>query len=230
VRPAAIRVTGDAAFDQAFQRLDAARARPSASRLPPRVPETVRLIAGSTWPEDEAFLVEAVAQVEGIELVLVPHEPTPEAVERIRERTTRSLGRPPRVLSEFGEAGAPGDGTTHPPIIVDAVGFLAELYLEGDIAYVGGALAGTGLHSVVEPAAAGLPILFGSLHDRWEATDLVAAGAAREVEPGTVRQALTDLMDPAVRREMGGVALGYARSRSGADVAGAELVESLLRA
>ena len=233
-RPAAIRVTGDAAFDQALSRVPppghgtaAVGAGNSAIRLPPRAPDAVRLVAGSTWAEDEAFLVEAVANLPTIELVLVPHEPTEAAVKRITERTERRLKRKIRLYSEL-DASTASPPPPIPPLVVDAVGFLAELYAEGDVAYVGGALAGTGLHSVIEPAAAGLPVLFGSRHDRWEARGLVGAGAAMEVGPAEIHAALTELLDADLRSRMGRAARAYVESRAGADRAGAELVRELL--
>jgi 3-deoxy-D-manno-octulosonic-acid transferase len=228
VRPEAIRVTGDASFDQAVARLSAAGERPL--RLPGRPPGVVRLIAGSTWPDDEALLVEAVADLDAVELVLVPHEPTPATVERIRNACVARFGRSPRLFSELDTSGhtTSGPRAAPPPLIVDAVGFLAELYAEGDVGYVGGALAGAGLHSVIEPAAAGLPVLFGPRHDRWEAAELIEAGAAREVDPTSIYATLVSLLDPGRRRRMGQAALDYVSAHIGADRKGAELVLDLL--
>ena len=45
-------------------------------------------------------------------------------------------------------------------ILVDEMGFLAELYAHADWAYVGGGF-GSGIHSTLEPAAAGIPICCG---------------------------------------------------------------------
>lgn len=228
VRPEVIEVTGDASFDQALARLRGVDERPL--RLPPRLPGGVRLIAGSTWPEDEAFLVEAVADLPTVELVLVPHEPTSEAVTRIRRLVAERLDRPIRPYSRLEEAGDRNarPGTAPAPLVVDAVGFLAELYAEGDVAYVGGGLAGTGLHSVIEPAAAGLPVLFGDRHDRWEATGLVEAGAAREVDRTNVYATLLTLLDPKRRRQMGEAARAYVQAHAGADGRGAALVLRLV--
>ena len=239
VRADAVRLTGDAAFDQALARLRATEGRPL--YLPARPPGVVRLIAGSTWAEDEAFLVEAVADLPSVELVLVPHEPTAAAVRRIRDRTEARLKSELRLYSELragpGARGADtagaGDGPPEPseappPLVVDAVGFLAELYAEGDVAYVGGGLAGTGLHSVVEPAAAGLPVLFGPRHDRREARELVEAGGALEVDPPGMHAALTELLDAERRRAMGAAARAYVEAHAGAGRAGAELVRELL--
>ncbi|MGD8494693.1 MAG: glycosyltransferase N-terminal domain-containing protein [Gemmatimonadales bacterium] len=228
VRPGVIEVTGDASFDQALARLEDAGAQ--ARRLPPQVSGVLRLIAGSTWPEDEEFLVEAAANLEALELVLVPHEPTPEAVTRIRNLVSERLGRPIRLYSRLDETEAPRGrpGEAPPPLVVDAVGFLAQLYPEGDAAYVGGGLAGTGLHSVVEPAAAGRPVLFGSRHDRWEAVALVDAEAACEVDPTNVYAVLVSLMDARRRRRMGDAARNCVMARAGADERGAALVRRLV--
>lgn len=228
VRPEVIEVTGDASFDQALARLEGTDERPL--RLPPRVPGALRLIAGSTWPDDEAFLVEAVSGLQRVELVLVPHEPTPEAVTRIRHLVEERLDRPIRLYSQLDEAGAQDvrSGTELPPLVIDAVGFLAELYAEGDLAYVGGGLAGTGLHSVIEPAAAELPVLFGARHDRWEATGLVEADAAREVDRTSIYATLVTLLDPRRRRRMGEAARTFVQSHTGGAEAGAALVQRLV--
>jgi 3-deoxy-D-manno-octulosonic-acid transferase len=112
---------------------------------------------------------------------------------------------------------------------VDAVGFLAELYLECDLAWVGGGIGGEGLHSVVEPAAAGLPVLFGPVYDRWEARQMVQRGIAVEVEPDLVPSILSGLVgDPGRRADMGAEARLYVESGRGATEASAHLVVGLL--
>jgi len=68
--------------------------------------------------------------------------------------------------------------------VVDVVGLLAEIYTTASLAYVGGGFHGKGLHSVIEPAAAGVPVLFGP---RWQGSrdarlllDAGGAAAARD--------------------------------------------------
>lgn len=227
-RPRAIRVTGDASFDQAIARLRAGGRRPL--RLPPRSAGILRLVAGSTWPEDEDLLVDTVADLRAVELILVPHEPTNEAVARLGSLIERRFGRPPRLYSGLEPSGGRDaeSGVAPPPLIVDTVGLLAELYAEGDLGYVGGAQSGTGLHSVVEPAAAGLPVIFGPRHDRWEADELLAAGAAREVDRTSLYATLVSLLDPQRRRRLGQAALDFVEEHAGAGRAGAALIEELL--
>ena len=240
-RKEAIQVTGDASFERALERVDRARQASSGSgrRLPDATSGQVRLCAGSTWPEDERVLVEAMAVLtasrqtgaDDLELILVPHEPDASAVKRIRDLCMEHLGVEPRLWSAgpapVGPA-SPGSGMP-PPLVVDAVGFLAELYLECDLAWVGGGVGGEGLHSVVEPAAAGLPVLFGPVYDRWEARQMVQRGIAVEAEPDLAPSILSGLVgDPGRRAEMGGEARSYVESGRGATEASARLVTGLL--
>jgi 3-deoxy-D-manno-octulosonic-acid transferase len=237
VRDEAIRITGDAAFAQASSRVAAARAR-GEQRLPPRAAGAARLVAGSTWPADEEVLVEAAAGIgPALELVIVPHEPSEETMHRLVELCRDRLGMEPRIWSrlaagdEPGRDPGPGRGaaTAPTPILVDAVGILADLYLEADLALVGGAFDATGLHSVIEPAAAGLPVLFGPLHDRWEADDLLVRGAAMALERSTATAAIRGLVEGAGRRaEMGEAARRYVEEAPDATDAGCRLIAELL--
>jgi 3-deoxy-D-manno-octulosonic-acid transferase len=241
-RPEAIQVTGDASFERALERVDRARQASSSSgrRLPDRTPGRVRLCAGSTWPEDERVLIEAAAVLaasrptgagDDLELILVPHEPDASALKRIHDLCLEHLGVEPRLWSAgVAPSGAASLGSdAPPPLIVDAVGFLAELYLECDLAWVGGGIGGEGLHSVVEPAAAGLPVLFGPVYDRWEARQMVQRGIAVEVEPDLVPSILSGLAgDPGRRADMGAEARLYVESGRGATASSAQLVVSLL--
>jgi 3-deoxy-D-manno-octulosonic-acid transferase len=64
--------------------------------------------------------------------------------------------------------------------VVDRLGILADLYAIAQVAFVGGGFHRAGLHAVIEPAAQGVPVLFGP---RWrgsrDARLLIEAGAAR---------------------------------------------------
>ncbi|HEX7241845.1 MAG TPA: glycosyltransferase N-terminal domain-containing protein, partial [Longimicrobiaceae bacterium] len=182
VPPERCTVMGDARFDQVWKR---AAAADRASDLLHSVadPSRATLVAGSTWPPDEERLVPAVrTALDGghrLRLLLVPHEPTPahlEESEALLDRHGLSHVR----LSSLDEA--PGGRDV---LLVDRVGVLGDLYAAGELAYVGGGFGTAGLHSVLEPAAFGLPTLFGPRHaNAREAGELVGAGAAWAVEDG----------------------------------------------
>jgi 3-deoxy-D-manno-octulosonic-acid transferase len=50
-------------------------------------------------------------------------------------------------------------------VVVDRVGILGDVYAIASMAYVGGGFHGAGLHSVIEPAAFGVPVIFGPRHE-----------------------------------------------------------------
>jgi 3-deoxy-D-manno-octulosonic-acid transferase len=158
-----------------------------------------------------------------IDLVLVPHQPTEHAVRALTALCAQALVRAPRIWSAGDRDPAAG------ALIVDSVGLLADLYAEGDIAWVGGGFGSSGLHSVLEPAAAGIPILFGPRYERFEGVDLTRLGAADVVRPETAARTLHTLVrDAELRGEMGRRARAYAERGRGAAAAGADLVAGLM--
>ncbi len=70
---------------------------------------------------------------------------------------------------------------TYDALIVDSIGMLSSLYQYADIAYIGGGF-GAGIHNTLEPAAFGLPIVFGKKYQKFnEAVELVARKGAFSV-------------------------------------------------
>jgi 3-deoxy-D-manno-octulosonic-acid transferase len=218
-------VMGDARFDQVWTRA-AAVGRGSALLRPFAGFAGVTLVAGSTWPPDEERLVPAVSALRAaghrIRLVLVPHEPTPEHLSRTTQLLAQAGSSPVRLSQVEGGAG-PGD-----TVLVDRVGVLGDLYALADAAYVGGGWGTAGLHSVLEPAAFGVPVLFGPRHaNAREAAGLIGAGGAFEWDAdGSALAAL--LAYPARRRAAGDAARRYVEASLGAAERGAEIIERLL--
>jgi 3-deoxy-D-manno-octulosonic-acid transferase len=159
-RRAAIEITGDTRYDSVAERaarLD--RGGEPFARLAAAAPGTFTVVAGSTWPADEAVVLAAFAdlrdQVPAARLILAPHEPTPDHLAGIVQRAA-ALGLPrPVRLSQLGHQPAT------PVIVVDRVGVLADLYALADAAFVGGGYHRAGLHSVLEPAVFGVPVTVG---------------------------------------------------------------------
>ncbi|MEQ1856647.1 MAG: glycosyltransferase N-terminal domain-containing protein, partial [Longimicrobiales bacterium] len=86
---ARVRVTGDPGVDSAALR--AAEADATSSTLAPfHADRRPTVIAGSTWPEDDAVLLPALEDVRRslpqVRAVLAPHEPTPSHVRALSER------------------------------------------------------------------------------------------------------------------------------------------------
>ncbi len=179
-----VTVTGDPGIDAVRDR--AARIDREASHM--RVFEAGSrdtggpiLVAGSTWPSDEAVLLPALARVRGsvpgLRIVLAPHEPEGYDFAGLGRRLAVD-GWTPLLLGEV-EGGVVLGAEA---ILVDRVGVLADLYSLASVAYVGGGFHDGGLHSVVEPAASGVPVLIGPRYQgSVHATRLLAAGAVRAV-------------------------------------------------
>jgi 3-deoxy-D-manno-octulosonic-acid transferase len=223
-------VTGDPAIDSAWSRAHQAD-EGAPYLLPFHADPRPTLVAGSTWHVDEEILAPALARVRGrvpeLRLVVAPHEPGEDHLHRL-EGLLASSGMRSRRLAEVEAEGRVGEADA---VVVDRVGVLAHLYTVGTLAYVGGGFHRHGLHSVLEPAAAGLPTLFGPRHSNaWAATELARIGAARMVAgPGELAAAVEMwLLDRILLEESSGQASGYIEAHRGAaDRTGRILAELL---
>jgi 3-deoxy-D-manno-octulosonic-acid transferase len=219
-------VAGDTRFDQVCRRIDA-----SAVKLAPAIASARKtwIIAGSTWPRDEDIVIPGFADLRGAHpqagLIIAPHEPTRERLAGIRERLGR-FNLPFRLLSSLG-----GDAqVTEPVIVADGIGYLAELYRAGTVAYVGGSLT-TGVHNVMEPAVLKLPVFFGPRIDNsYEARKLVELGSAKIV--GTAQDLSRELGslldDPELLEAKGEAAERFVRNHCGAATRCVDLIEKYL--
>ena len=227
VAPDRITVTGDARFDQVWQRISAIDAnRPLLQQL--RADADFVIVAGSTWPVDEQHLAPAFAALNAsapARLIIAPHETTAVHVESI-EAAAKAAGLSTRRLAEI-EAGAAAATV----VIIDRVGVLADIYAIADVVYVGGAFHSAGVHSVVEPAALGKPVIIGPDHQNAaEAQELVDAGGGISVKNGDeLRGQLLELRENHARREQAAVAAqAFVQSKLGAADANAQLLLSYL--
>ncbi|HET6463012.1 MAG TPA: hypothetical protein VFH33_04360, partial [Candidatus Krumholzibacteria bacterium] len=155
-------------------------------------------------------LTRLMREIPTMRVVLVPHEPVASHIDPLR-RWAMENGLSVRSTSEK-------DVRDARVILVDTVGVLAEAYAHASVAYVGGAFS-TGVHSVIEPAIAGLPVVFGPKHDNsFEAVQLIERGAATTVssEEETYAALKRYLTNEAVRRDAGAAATTYVKSQLGA--------------
>lgn len=221
-----VSVTGDTRYDQVWAR--AATARLDAPLLAPLRSDRPTLVAGSTWPADERRLLEAWRGIHerhpDARMLIAPHEPTPAHLVPIEAWcTAASLS-----CARLGHAGA-GDADV---VLVDRLGVLGDLYALADVAFVGGGFHAAGLHSVLEPAAFGTPVVFGPRHtsSRDAALLLRAHAAATAQDPISLEAALEAWIDdPSARRAAGDAARETVRAGLGAAERSYELVESLMR-
>ena len=174
VRPDRIGVTGDTRYDQVW-----ARSQRSASPLVERLRSArPTLVAGSTWPADEEHLLSAWMRIRDkipdARLIIAPHETSASHL-----RSIEDWARARRLTLARVDA---ADAAHADVILLDRFGILGDLYALADVAYVGGGFHAAGLHSVLEPAAFGAPVLFGPRNDKSrDAAKLVEAGGGAVV-------------------------------------------------
>jgi 3-deoxy-D-manno-octulosonic-acid transferase len=226
-----VHITGDPGVDSAAMR--AAHIDRVAPGLAPfHADARPTIVAGSTWPRDEAVLVPALDQVRGavphLRVIIAAHEPT---ASRVRELLARfsDAGWRSRTLADVESSGS-AEGTD--AVVVERVGVLAHLYTVGQAAYVGGGFGQHGLHSVLEPAAAGVPVVVGPRHGRAAAAAALAreGGAAVVADRAGLVAVLTRwLIDGDAGAQAGKRAFTYIDRHRGAAARTAALLDPLLR-
>lgn len=169
-----VTVAGNTRYDRVLQR---ATARQGQHLLPPAFRHAPTFIAGSIWPADNRHLLPALAtaarEYPELRMVLAPHEPSQAHLSEL-STWCEDQDLPSQYFS--APADTPGTGSSARVLLVDTVGVLAELYHDGDIAFVGGGFSGS-VHNVMEPAVARCVPLFGpAFHNSNEAEQLLAAG------------------------------------------------------
>lgn len=225
VRGDRLTVTGDTRYDQVWGRATAPNIKRDALIATHR-DDRLTLVAGSTWPSDEKRLLEAWTRVRrdipGVRLIIAPHEISTEHLSSI-EKWAKASGL---TLSRTSEPTRNSDDV----ILVDQYGILGDLYGLADAAYVGGGFHDAGLHSLLEPAAFGAPVLMGPMHtDNRDANLLVAGGGAMRC-PGTgdiSARLLAWFSNERVRARAGQSARRVVEAGLGGSDRSTELVEAL---
>lgn len=223
--PEQVVVTGDTRYDQVWRKATTVDRR--GALLAPLSSPRPTLVAGSTWPSDEAVLLEAWPAVRrdihDARLIIAPHEPTTlhlapiEDWARSQQLTLARLGAP--------------DAATADVVLVDRTGVLGDLYSLATAAFVGGGFHGAGLHSVLEPAAFGVPVAFGPRHSN--SRDAVLLHRSRGGDSvATADEAIEALQlwlgDPAAREHAGAAARALVQRGLGAGERSYELAMDLL--
>lgn len=127
------------------------------------------VVCGSTWPEDEQVICEAMSALEGVKWVIAPHEVHDANIERMQRLF-------PQAVRFSGYTDQPTD-----ILLVDSIGVLNRLYGHADAAYVGGGF-GRVLHNILEATAYGIPVILGPDHTTFpDAGRMVSEGLAFSV-------------------------------------------------
>lgn len=233
-KPNAIHVTGNMKFDQGLEQGQAADAHVSFRSLFTGDAAELMIVAGSTHPLEEEYLLDAyrlvIAQHPQAVLVMAPRH-----IERVAklEQVIRQYGfscvRRSRLGQDIGDQAVP-----HGPrvIVLDTRGELAFVYREACVTFVGGTLVPVGGHNLLEPAQWGRPVLFGPHVDHCR--DI--AGLLLEVGGGIQIQNQDDLASQLIRliahpseaEDIGQRALEMVRTHRGVITRNLQWIDQLL--
>jgi 3-deoxy-D-manno-octulosonic-acid transferase len=168
-----VSLSGDTRFDRVFQLINSKKELPYLKTF---ALQSQVLVAGSTWPPDEALLTSYINQCSNSseKFIIAPHNIKPVEIEKLKS----SIQKKVVLYSQMDDQSAQNAQV----IIIDSIGLLSSVYELGQIAYVGGGF-GTGIHNILEPATYGIPVLIGPKYQKFkEAVDLVKLGGCIEIK------------------------------------------------
>ena len=196
-KPERIQITGNIKYDQAQQRPDKTAMAALQQRLV-RPNDAIVWVAASTHPGEEAVILESYRQLRqtwpNLRLILAPRHP-------------HRIGQITELIKQHGESSLLFSTTLNQPLqpktwshailLMDEIGWLTRLYSYAHIAFVGGSLIPHGGQNMLEPAAWGIPTLFGpSLHNFREiSAQLLQENAAICIQtPAELLPTMQDLL------------------------------------
>lgn len=171
-------------------------------------------VVGSTHLGEERVVAEVYRRLceslPKLQLVLVPRHPRRGGEVRT---CCEGQGLKVRLFSEGKKAGPSR------VLVVDAMGRLASLYRTAGVAFIGGSLVSKGGQNPIEPAAAGVPVVFGSDMSDFPdiSRELLTRGAAFQVTGAQqlFHRVQTLLRDERLASEMGRAGMAFVAEHRG---------------
>jgi 3-deoxy-D-manno-octulosonic-acid transferase len=182
------------------------------------------LVAGSAWEPDDAIILKFLnSHAADWKIILAPHDVNPARIDLLK----RTFGTFSPVLYSGSEK------ETDPAsrvMIIDTIGKLSFLYRYGSLCWIGGGF-GKSIHNILEPAAYGIPVVFGPAFGKFpEAGELITLGGAFGVN--TPKEGFEKLSwlarDPVLRQIAGFIGSEYVRKNTGATEKSLQLALSLI--
>jgi 3-deoxy-D-manno-octulosonic-acid transferase len=204
-----VTISGDTRLDRVYQIAKTANRLPKVEKF---CSGGKAIVAGSTWPEDEALFIRFINEnTKPEKYIIAPHEVHPESLKRITSVLQKSwvLYSDDLTNDQLEQAEV---------MVVDGYGYLVSVYRYAKIAYIGGGFT-TGIHSILEPAVYGMPVLFGpNYHKFHEAREMIQLGAALSVSSYEELSPLLEsfLSDPERLNNVSQFASQYVESNRGA--------------
>jgi len=173
--------------------------------------DSLVMLAGSTWPEDEKILLPFILETKTkFKFIIAPHEVHKERIDGL--------------MSQVGSGGLRFSQASDKNVrearvlVIDSIGLLASLYRYAFVSFVGGGF-GVGIHNILEPAAFGVPVIFGPNYEQFrEARELIREGGATSIKnEEDFRKVFGRMADvPGERDRASGICSAYVTSHKGA--------------
>ncbi|MEZ4923264.1 MAG: glycosyltransferase N-terminal domain-containing protein [Crocinitomicaceae bacterium] len=146
-------VAGDTRYDRVLKNAAQVISYPEVERF---CGDSKVLICGSIWDEDLQVIHNKINDLNEWKVIIAPHEISEGFIKRIEQLIKLKSIR----YSQIDQC------SDEKVLIIDNIGMLMNLYQYGDVAFVGGGYK-TGLHNILEPAAFGLPVMFGDKFEKF---------------------------------------------------------------
>ena len=170
-----IPITGNPRFDQAIQR---SKKQHELGKIDVSKREDILLMASMHKEDRNMILAQLIKYLKNtnIQVYWISHEPNSQENKYLVNIFNRN-GLSTEVIDSIESIGQINSRI----VIINAVGVLADLYWTTKVAYVGGGFS-SGVHNLMEPAAAGVPMIFGPRYKKFkEAVEIISQNAGRSI-------------------------------------------------
>ncbi|MFD2822137.1 3-deoxy-D-manno-octulosonic acid transferase [Lacinutrix iliipiscaria] len=147
-----VTISGDTRFDRVYSQLEINN---TLEFIETFKQDSLCIVAGSTWPEDENILIDYINKYasDDLKFIIAPHNINVSQIGKFKKQL--------KVNSILFSEKEHKNLAEYKVFIIDTIGLLSKIYNYANIAYVGGAMGHTGLHNTLEPAVFGIPIIIG---------------------------------------------------------------------
>ena len=203
-----VTVSGDTRFDRVFNQLNMNNILDFIADFKQ---DKLCIVAGSTWPEDEALWVDYInTSSHDVKYIIAPHDIKPQRIKNLQIK----LQKKAVLFSEKEKS----DLSTSQVFIIDTVGILSKIYSYADLAYVGGAMGKTGLHNTLEPAVFSIPIIIGNHYEKFpEAHQMIDNGGMFSISNQSTFNSIVNrlISDASFRLESGKINSAFIKKNKG---------------